>query len=147
MKRSEDRRRRILDLVSSCEEDVDALAHQFWVSASTIRRDLADLSQSGAIMRTYGGAVLAHQAPEQPLLAREQLNRAAKEQIGRRAAATIEDGDSILLDAGSTVAALGRCLGNRKVRVVTSNLQRIGGEARLEPIKALVLGPARVMPQ
>lgn len=122
MRPSKDRRQRILDLVSSGEEDVDALAKRFGVSASTIRRDLAGLSQSGAITRTYGGAVLAQRAPEQTLLAREQINRAAKEAIGRAAAATIEDGDTVLLDSGSTVGALGRFLTNKKVRVVTSNL-------------------------
>ncbi len=126
MRPSEDRRQRILDLVSSGEEDVDALAQRFGVSASTIRRDLAGLSRSGVITRTYGGAVSAQRAPEQTLLAREQIHRRAKAAIGRAAAAAIEDGDSILLDSGSTVGALGCCLTNRKVRVVTSNLPLVG---------------------
>ncbi|HXP97330.1 MAG TPA: DeoR/GlpR family DNA-binding transcription regulator [Telmatospirillum sp.] len=125
MKRSKDRRQQILELVAAGEEDVDALARQFGVSASTIRRDLAELSLSGAITRTYGGAVLARQAPEQTLLAREQTNRAAKEAIARVAAERIEDGDCVLLDAGSTVSALGVALCHKTVRVVTCNLSLV----------------------
>lgn len=122
MGHSNDRRQQILDLVSNGVEDVDALARRFGVSASTIRRDLAGLSRSGAITRTYGGAVLAHRAPEQTLPAREGIQRSAKEAIGRMAADVIRDGDSILLDSGSTVGALGLYLTNATVRVVTSNL-------------------------
>ncbi|PKU23849.1 DeoR/GlpR family DNA-binding transcription regulator [Telmatospirillum siberiense] len=122
MRHSNDRRRRILDLVSTGEEDVDALARRFGVSASTIRRDLAGLSRSGAITRTYGGAVLAHRAPEQTLPDRERIQSSAKEAIARAAAGVIQDGDSVLLDSGSTVGALGHCLANATVRVVTGNL-------------------------
>jgi len=156
MRPSKDRRQRILDLVSSGEEDVEALAQRFGVSSSTIRRDLAGLSRSGAITRTYGGAVSAHRAPEQTLLAREQINRIAKAAIGRAAAGTIEVGDSILLDAGSTVAALARCLVDKTMRVVTGNLalvpmfiQRgvdvtvLGGEVRA--ISMGVVGPLAEM--
>jgi DeoR family transcriptional regulator, fructose operon transcriptional repressor len=152
MGRTEDRRRRILELITAGEEDVDALAALLDVSASTIRRDLADLSSAGAITRTYGGAVLAHAQPEQALSIRERTNRAAKEAIARAALDLIEDGDSLLLDAGSTVAALGRLLANRRVRVVTGNLPLVpllvqsgievtvlGGTVR--PISMGVIGP------
>jgi DeoR/GlpR family transcriptional regulator of sugar metabolism len=152
MSRTQIRRRRILDLISAGEEDVDALAAMLDVSASTIRRDLATMSDAGVVTRTYGGAVLAHAAPEQSLCTRERINAAAKEAIGRAAAALVEDGDTLLLDAGSTIAAFGRALIDRRVRIVTSNLplvpllvQRglevvvLGGEVR--PISMGVVGP------
>lgn len=122
MSRTRSRREQILELIRAGEEDVDLLARTLDVSASTIRRDLAVLSEAGAITRTYGGAVLAHAQPEQALSTREKQNRAAKDAIARAAAALVEDGDSLLLDAGSTVGALGRLLVHRHLRVVTGNL-------------------------
>lgn len=152
MRQSNDRRRQILDLVAAGVEDVDDLARRFGVSASTIRRDLAGLSRSGAVTRTYGGAVPAARSPEQTLLARERIHRGAKEAIARRSLAMIQDGDVILLDSGSTVGALGRILADPSISVVTSNLplapllvQRgigvtvLGGEVR--SISMGVIGP------
>lgn len=122
MTRTSQRRQRILDLIGTGEEDVDLLAEALGVSASTIRRDLAVMSEQGVITRTYGGAMLAHALPEQTLSAREHLNRGAKEAIAQAAADRIQDGDSVLLDAGSTTGALGRLLPGRRLRVVTGNL-------------------------
>lgn len=156
MGRTKQRHDRILELITAGEEDVDALAQVLEVSASTIRRDLATLSQTGAITRTYGGAVLAPPVPEQTLSVREHTNRTAKEIIARAALDLIDDGDSVLLDAGSTVEALGRLLVNRRVRVVTSNLPLVpcliqhgievtvlGGAVR--PISMGVVGPLAEM--
>lgn len=122
MSRTNRRRQRILELIGTGEEDVDVLAGLLEVSASTIRRDLAVMSEEGRITRTYGGAVLAHPQQEETLSAREHENRAAKEAIARAAAARISDGDRVLLDAGSTVLALGRLLAVRPLHVVTGNL-------------------------
>ncbi len=122
MNRTANRRKRILELIAAGEEDVEVLARTFAVSASTIRRDLAVMSDGGMVTRTYGGAVLARAQPEQALSTREQQNRQAKDAIAMAAAALIEDGDCVLLDAGSTVGALGRLLPTRRLRVVTSNL-------------------------
>lgn len=155
MTRTSPRRRRILDLIAQGEEDVDTLAGLLAVSASTIRRDLATLSEAGAVTRTHGGAVLAHQVAEQSLGTREQINHGAKAEIAQAALAHVADGDILLLDAGSTVAAFGRALADhldgRRVRVVTGNLPLVlplvqagievivlGGEVR--PISLGVVG-------
>lgn len=122
MSRTSQRRQRILDLIGTGDEDVDLLAEALGVSASTIRRDLAVMSEQGVITRTYGGAVLAPALPEQTLSARENLNRAGKAAIAAAAAARIADGDSVLLDAGSTTGALAQLLPGRRLRVTTSNL-------------------------
>lgn len=156
MSRTSPRRRRILELISNGEEDVDALADILGVSSSTIRRDLASMSDAGVVTRTYGGAVLAHQAPEQTLVARELINQSAKEAIATTAVNQVADGDILLLDAGSTIAAFGRALaerlGGRRIRVVTGNLPLVpvliqsgiqvtvlGGDVR--PISMGVIGP------
>jgi DeoR/GlpR family transcriptional regulator of sugar metabolism len=140
MSRTRSRRERILALIRAGEEDVEVLARLLDVSPSTIRRDLAVMRDEGAVMRTYGGAVLAHVQPEEALATRETENRAAKEAIARTAAALIEDGDSVLLDAGSTVGALGRLLTARRLTVVTGNLPLVSVLAHVPTIELIVLG-------
>lgn len=142
MSRTSRRRQRILELIGAGEEDVDVLAGMLDVSASTIRRDLAVMSEEGRVTRTYGGAVLAHAQPEQALSARENENRAAKDAIARTAAAMIDDGDRVLLDAGSTVGALGRLLASRLLHVVTGNLPLVPILANAPPLDLVVLAGA-----
>ena len=139
MSRTGDRRQHILERIAAGEADVDILARALDVSASTIRRDLAVMSDQGRVTRTYGGARLAPPQPEQALSAREQVNRAAKELIAAAAAALIADGDSLLLDAGSTVGALGRLLVGRRLRVVTGNLPLVPVLANSPGIELIVL--------
>lgn len=140
MSRTKRRRQHILELIGAGEEDVDRLARALDVSESTIRRDLAVMSDEGMVTRTYGGAVLARAQPEQALSTREHLNRSAKDSIARAAAALIEDGDSVLLDSGSTVGALGRLLPSRKLRVVTGNLALVPVLANAPDVDLVVLG-------
>ena len=142
MSRTSRRRQRILELIGTGEEDVDVLAGILDVSASTVRRDLAVMSQEGRVTRTYGGAVLAHAQPEQTLSARENENRAAKDAIARAAAAMIDDGDRVLLDAGSTVGALGRLLPSRSLHIVTGNLPLVPILANTPPLELVVLAGA-----
>lgn len=89
---------------------VDDLATRFGVTASTIRRDLALLSRSGQLARTYGGAIAAGDRVETSLLQREQEGFDAKSAIAGWAASQIRTGESVLLDAGSTLALLARRL-------------------------------------
>lgn len=142
MSRTSRRRERILGLIRAGEEDVDVLARALEVSASTIRRDLAVMCEDGVVMRTYGGAVLAHAQPEEALATRETENRVAKEAIAQAAAGLIDDGDSVLLDAGSTVGALGRLLPSRRLSIVTGNLNLVPILANTPPLELIVLAGA-----
>jgi DeoR/GlpR family transcriptional regulator of sugar metabolism len=85
---------------------VDELSQTFGVTASTIRRDLAVLTAEGRLARTYGGAMALSAHPETPLRQRVGEAFAAKRAIARAAAAEIRPGETVLLDAGSTVGAL-----------------------------------------
>lgn len=136
----------IVELVGQGEADVLDLARRFAVSASTIRRDLQRLEAAQAIRRTYGGAIIRPAEAEATLDERAGLNREAKAAIGRAASRFIEDGDTLILDGGSTVAALGCCLKGRRLKVITTNLAlmpMLAGEAGIE----LVLLGGEVRPQ
>jgi DeoR/GlpR family transcriptional regulator of sugar metabolism len=86
---------------------VEALARMFYVSESTIRRDLDKISGEGTVRRTYGGAVLLENlAVEMPITVREHENTDAKQTIAQNAAKLIRGGATIILDTSSTVTAM-----------------------------------------
>jgi DeoR family transcriptional regulator of aga operon len=92
---------------------VDA-AVLFGVSEVTIRGDLAQLEADGLVRRVHGAALPAAGGPrEEPLERVSGRDAAIKRAIGRRAAALVESGSSILLDVGSTTLAVAHALGDR----------------------------------
>ncbi|MBW7886032.1 MAG: DeoR/GlpR transcriptional regulator [Caldilineaceae bacterium] len=100
------------------------LAQQLDVSPMTIRRDLLELEQEGALRRVHGGAVNARGRSYEPLYhTRAGVMQAEKERIGRLAAELVADGDSLALDIGTTTLEVARCLlGRRNLTIVTPSL-------------------------
>lgn len=123
MRRSRERREKILAALAAGETDVGVLSERFDVSPSTLRRDLQRLSGEKAIMRTYGGAVLAPPALEESLAERERTNHLAKEAIARAALELVDDNETLILDGGSTVAKLGLLLRGRRLRIITNDVK------------------------
>ncbi|HTH74991.1 MAG TPA: DeoR/GlpR family DNA-binding transcription regulator [Trinickia sp.] len=124
MKASE-RHRAILDLIVTRDASVEELVIALGVSEATIRRDLTTLANERRLVRTYGGAtaLIGSHEPEASLDERKAAQRDQKEAIARAAAAHVHDGDTVLLDGGTTCAALARHLGSRlDLKVVTNNL-------------------------
>lgn len=140
--RSKERHARLLEALNTGEIDVDDLARRFDVSASTVRRDLQYLSKENAVRRTYGGAILSAHVTETTLEQRLAVSGHEKQAIARAAIALIEDGDTLILDAGSTVAAFGRLLRERRLRIITNNLALLPYLAKASNIEVIVLGGA-----
>ena len=122
---AETRRRRILDwLQEEGSARVTALSEAFNVSEPTIRQDLERLESEGHIVREHGGAFLATMPQQVQALALHHLvNMDAKRAIGRVAAALVTDGETIILDAGSTTTEVARNLTKRlDLHVITNAL-------------------------
>ena len=121
---AEQRRSQLLEMVrqrgfASLPDLADALS----VSESTVRRDLDSLEQSGAAKRTHGGAFYTGPSPKLPHFdLRQQVEWDKKKAIARRAAELVEDGETLLLDGGSTTYELARLLVTRPLQVVTTSL-------------------------
>jgi len=96
---------------------VAAAAAEFGVSEVTIRSDLAQLEAAGLIRRVHGSALPMPGGPrEEPLERVSTRDAAAKRAIGRRAAALVASGTSVLLDVGSTTLAVAHALVERVER-------------------------------
>lgn len=122
---SEPRRRRILDWIQ--EEGaarVRDLAAAFQVSEATIRQDLERLEQEGQITREHGGAFL-NSAPAQvgTMTLHHQENMEKKRRIGAFAASLVTDGETIIMDAGTTTTEIAtRLTGRHNLTVITNAL-------------------------
>lgn len=120
---AQERRKRILELIQ--EEGsarVATLSSLFEVSEPTIRQDLEALDQAGFVTREHGGAFLrsvSRQVSELSLQHMENLDKKAL--IARKAAELVSPGDRIILDSGSTVTELAKCLSDTTGLVVVTN--------------------------
>lgn len=104
---------------------VNELSEKYYVSPSTIRRDLDQLEKEGLIRRTYGGCVLIErQNAEIPLQLRNNEQSTEKDMIASLAAKLIQDGMFIFLDSTSTSAHLVKFLANhRDLKILTTSAQ------------------------
>ncbi|WP_416971698.1 DeoR/GlpR family DNA-binding transcription regulator [Streptomyces sp. 4F14] len=139
---SQARRDRILHLATTTGlTSVEELSERFGVTASTIRRDLARLTADGRLARTYGGAMPLTAHPEASLRQRTGEAFEAKRAIARRAAAEVRTGETVLLDAGSTVGALAHELRSAKeLTVATTGLTALQELADVETVHVECLG-------
>lgn len=122
---SEPRRRRILDwMQEEGSARVRDLAVAFQVSEATIRQDLERLESEGQITREHGGAFL-NTVPTQvgTMTLHHQDNMEQKRRIGTMAADLVKDGETIILDAGTTTTEIAlRLVGRRNLTVITNAL-------------------------
>jgi DeoR/GlpR family transcriptional regulator of sugar metabolism len=110
--KTEPRRQQILNLLEEIGTlNVGDLADRFAVSVVTIRKDLDDLEREGLLQRTFGGAVFSHRSRfNRSFFERVQMHRQEKRAIAAAALGYIKDGDTIILDAGTTTLALAQLL-------------------------------------
>src|SRR6266567_3038221 len=100
---------------------IDDLTEMFDVSNETVRRDLAVLEEQGLLTRTRGGALAESVRLETSFQRRMRENGAEKLQIARIAASYVQDGSTIIIDSGSTMAHLVRQLRSKRDLVVITN--------------------------
>lgn len=102
---------------------VGTLSQELGVSTETVRRDIRALVEAGAAVRVHGAVGLAGQIGEAPFERRMRENAAAKRTIALAMAERIGDGDSLMLDTGTTTSFLARALlDRRRMTVVTNSL-------------------------
>ncbi|MCE5344403.1 MAG: DeoR/GlpR family DNA-binding transcription regulator [Eubacteriales bacterium] len=105
---------------------VPALCNTFSVSPATIRNDLRELERKGKLKRTHGGAIPMEKATFEPTTSAKNVeNIDVKQRLAAYAATLIEEGDTIALDAGTTMLELAKCLCDRKALTVLTNDIRI----------------------
>src|ERR1700751_4775997 len=112
MARTDPRRQQILNILEETGAlNVTELADRLGVSLVTIRKDLDDLGAEGLLERTFGGAVFSHPSRfNRSFLQRALEHRQEKRAIAAAALEYIKEGDTIILDAGTTTLVLAQLL-------------------------------------
>jgi len=140
----EERRSRIKELIGSRDRaTVQELAARFGVSAVTIRSDLDALARDGGLIRSHGGAVRRDEAVDMPLVLKQEMHRAEKNRIAHAAAQLIRDGETIILDSGTTTAAIAATIESlhlRSLTVITNALNVATALAPLPHVRLIMIG-------
>ncbi|WP_433262421.1 DeoR/GlpR family DNA-binding transcription regulator [Actinosynnema sp. CS-041913] len=115
---------------------VGALAELVGASEMTVRRDLDALERDGLLRRVRGAAVSMLTGEETPFAARSRQRLEAKRRIGVAVAELLDDGETVVLDGGSTTLEVARRLADRRLTVLPLSLHsadalRAAGQVRL----------------
>lgn len=104
---------------------LDELCEVFQVSKNTIRRDIEIITQNPDIVKTYGGVTINAQSKKMLVSFTERniKNQEAKRMIAAKAAALVEDGDSIFIDSGTTTIYMLEHLKNKHITLLTNNIE------------------------
>ncbi len=117
------------------------LVSQLEVSESTVRRDLELLEEGGSAKRTHGGVFYTGDTPQFPHFRDRQSSEWDKKQaIAQRMAELVDDGDTVLLDGGSTTYEVARLLVGRPLQVVTNSMPVANLLASNTNIDLVILG-------
>ncbi|HVJ05377.1 MAG TPA: DeoR/GlpR family DNA-binding transcription regulator [Candidatus Saccharimonadales bacterium] len=140
---NEERRRSIVEVVQrNGRAIVSELARQLGTSEITIRRDLDALQDRGLIHRTHGGALCIQSGSEadHSLIERELQHPREKLRIAVAAAKLVKEGQSVLLDSGSTTTAIARQLRSFQQLTVITNAINIAGELAGGTVDVILTG-------
>ncbi|MBB3066241.1 MULTISPECIES: DeoR/GlpR family DNA-binding transcription regulator [Limibacillus] len=116
------RRNAILErVVEQGSARVSDLASDLGVSLETIRRDVRPLVERGELVKTHGAVFAVDASREAPFERRLREHAEGKRRIARHVAGLIEDGDSVMMDTGTTTSILARELLAKKRLIIVTN--------------------------
>jgi len=117
-------------------------SEMFDVSAVTIRNDLNFLEKKGLVHRAYGGALRWDTVSfDTAIREKEKLNAEEKARIGKAASKLINNGDSIIIDSGTTTMEIAKNIQGKKDLTVMTNAINIAIElASVAGIKLMLTG-------
>lgn len=138
----EERLGKIMEILDNDSRLVtNELMERFNTTSVTIRKDLEVLEQRGVLKRTHGGAIKAEKLfPGLALNEKEKINLEEKLRIVKKAAEFISEGDTIILDSGSTTSLLAKEIRNMKNLTVITNAINIANGLLNTDIEVILIG-------
>lgn len=145
----EERRERIYDIISQNKRVTTIeLSEALNCSEAIIRRDLAAMEAMGRIHRTYGGAMLpGGTLLEEHMQIRENTHRDEKLKIAQHITQYVRPGDALMLDGGSTMNLLARCLKPLSSLTILTNAPDVGDQLVGLNNNRVILTGGELMPQ
>ena len=124
---------------------VTELVKKFHISKATARRDLDEICKLEEYTRTHGGATTYVSNPlfDKPHEDKMKIRSAEKRRIGEKAASYIQNGDTVIVDSGTTGYALAQCLEDKKQITVVTNDLFIALNTVLDSSSSLIVLPGQ----
>lgn len=120
---------------------VQHLTKQLFVAPITIRRDLVEMEAAGLLRRCHGGAsILDFANREVPFDLRSRENTSAKARIGQKAVCLLNHGDTVFLDASTTVSHLADYISAELDLTIITNSIRVQEKLKGRGIKCYLTG-------
>ena len=118
------RRTEILNLINvNGKVSVNELSEKFGISVVSIRNDLAHLEKKGLLIKTRGGAIKSQPVNfDLSLNQKLKINYTEKQKIGKKAIEFVKNGDSIVIDSGSTTLEVAKNLEEFDINLITNSL-------------------------
>jgi len=138
-----DRRAKIIDEIESNGiVKVTDLSKKFGVSDVTIRNDLVQLEKKNMLIRAHGGAMkFQRMGVDFELDIKSKKHLIEKEKIGKKAAELVKDGDTIILDSGTTTLQIAKFVSHlNNLTVITNSLNIAGQLVDFQNVKVIMLG-------
>ncbi len=137
-----ERREEILNILQrDGKVEINELSKRMNVSPMTIRRDLALLENEKQVLRVSGGAVLLKPLiTETPFSTKEGIRSEQKKLIAEKAISFVHDGQTILLDSGTTTLEITKLLKQKQNITVITNDIKIAGELMVSDLKVILTG-------
>lgn len=138
----ENRRTAIVSLVAqSGYMSIEQLAQHFDVTPQTIRRDINELAEAGALLRHHGGAARSSTTENIDYTSRQNLAADAKSRIAAAVASQVPNHASLIINIGTTNEAIAAALmRHRGLRVITNNLNVAAMLAPIEDFQVVIAG-------
>ncbi|MDD4200577.1 MAG: DeoR/GlpR family DNA-binding transcription regulator, partial [Eubacteriales bacterium] len=121
---------------------MEQIMEKFGIAMPTVRKDISELASQGLIEKVYGGAKAVSGKTKNMHIFKNRrgVQIEAKNEIARKAAGIIKDGDVIYLDSGTTAATIIEYIRDKNVTVVTSNIAAVMASADADNIEVYILG-------
>jgi DeoR family transcriptional regulator, fructose operon transcriptional repressor len=139
---AQERKLKILDSLNKYGKvKVNELSKLYEVSEVTIRRDLKELEEVELVTRVHGGAVLNDNTKFEPTFT-EKIDKfyEEKEAVGKLAATMIVDGDTIILDAGTTTLSITKYLTAKNITILTNSVDVAFELYKKQNVEVIVTG-------
>ncbi len=137
-----ERRNQIIEILhESGRVNVNDLSRRFGVSGVVIRTDLSELEQKGMLTRVYGGAITSYKSYyDMSLVQRSNANAKEKMAIAGQIKNMVQDNDTIMMNAGTTLLFVMRALWDKKITIVTNSIALALEGGKNPNFKIILLG-------
>lgn len=119
---AEERQKKIYEqIIKNKRATLSELCEKFGVTSATIRTDLETLQSQGLIKRTHGGAILQSKTGYEIIPSERLEKKDEKQRIAQKAAALIGDGDTVIIDQGTTCREMSKFISDKRNLTVIVN--------------------------